>query len=108
MHDLMLKRNETIKMMDQALESARKRGEESAQAEKEYRIAQSKKMLVLRDSNIPVTILNDIVKGDEAIADLRFKRDLAQVLYKSAQEAINVYKLELKAIEAQIDREYGR
>ena len=51
--------------------------------------------------------MSDICRGSEEIAQLRFKRDCAEVVYKSAQEAINSYKLQLRLLDAQLDREWS-
>ena len=47
-----------------------------------------------------------ILKGDERVSVPMFARDCAQVEYDSAREALNVYKLDARLLEAQIDREY--
>ena len=41
------------------------------------------------------------------VAELRFKRDVAEVIYKANLEAINSIKLQLRLIESQINREWG-
>lgn len=43
---------------------------------------------------------------DEYIAELRLRRDTAKVLYLNAQEAINVFKLQCRLVEAQLKREW--
>jgi len=63
-------------------------------------------MLQERDSGTPVTIISDICRGSQEIAELKFKRDCAEVVYKSALEAVNGYKLQIKVLENQIDREW--
>ena len=40
------------------------------------------------------------------MAELKFKRDCAKANYESVQEAVNVYKLQIKVLENQIDREW--
>ena len=42
------------------------------------------------------------------IAKLRFERDVAEVVYRSALEAINATKLQIKILDAQVEREWGR
>ena len=44
---------------------------------------------------------------NEAIAGLKFQRDVAETAYKAAMEAINVYKLNIKVLEEQIQREWN-
>ena len=74
----------------------RTRGEESAMAERDYRIALSKKILILRDAKIPVTIIGDLARGDEQVAELKFKRDVAEALFESVKQAIFTLRLQLK------------
>lgn len=38
---------------------------------------------------------------------LRFERDCAEVFYKSAQEAVNSMKLQLRLLDNQLEREWG-
>ena len=106
MQDLINEIQSRVKSLDVALNAFGKRGRESAEAEREYRVALAKKILVERDKGTPVTIISDICRGSAEIADLKFKRDVAEVMYKSATEAINCYKLNIRVIEGQIDREH--
>ena len=53
-----------------------------------------------------MTIIGDICKGNKEISALRFKRDCAEIAYKSALEAINSYKLQIRIMDAQIEREW--
>lgn len=78
-----------------------------AKKEYNYRTALSKELVRLRAEGQAVTHLADIVKGKEEIAMLRFERDIAEGLVKSAEEGINFYKLKIRELEAQYNREYG-
>ena len=40
-------------------------------------------MLRLRAEGVPVTIISDLCRGNEKIADLKLKRDIAETLYES-------------------------
>ena len=83
-----------------------KLGREYALAEQHYRVELAKEIMKLRLEGIPVTIINDLAKGNENIARLKTQRDIAETMYKKQTEAINVYKLEIKIIEAQVQREW--
>lgn len=78
-----------------------------AKKEYNYRTALSKELVRLRAEGQAVTHLADIAKGKEEIAKLRFDRDIAEGLVKSAEEGINFYKLKIRELEAQYSREYG-
>lgn len=95
-----------VSMLDSALQQLGNRGRAAAQAEQDYRVALAKKILTERDRGTPVTIISDVCRGDREIAKLKFNRDVAQTTYESAKEACNVYKLQIRVLENQLDREY--
>jgi hypothetical protein len=53
-----------------------------------------------------VTIISDLCRGDPDVAKLRLERDIALTVYESAQEAINCYKLQIRILDSQIEREW--
>ena len=59
------------------------------------------------EDNTPVTLINQIIYGIPAVAEKRFKRDVASTMYNTNLEHINVTKLKLRLLEAQLNREYG-
>lgn len=99
--------DETMCRLLESLEKLRALGEDLAAAEKDYKIEMTKEVFKLKDGGMPATLINQIIYGLEPVAMLRFKRDVAEAMYKSTQEAINVYKLQLRLIESQIEREYS-
>ena len=103
--DLYLEVEEKLAMLDEALRQSVKRGIEHAQADRDYRVALAEKELIERNNGMPATLVSDVSRGEPKIADLRMNRDIALVLYNSAQEAINVYKLQAKIINDQMNRE---
>lgn len=101
--------NEVKREMDTlsaACVELRKRGENKANTEREYRVALAEKILIERTNGTPVTIISDICRGDRQIAKLKYERDIADTLYDTCKEGINATKLRLKIMENQIDREY--
>lgn len=107
MADLVNEIMDKSRMLDVAISELRRRGQKYAEAERDYRVALAKQMLTERDNGMPVTIISDICKGKSEIANLRFNRDCAEVLYKSAMEAINSMKLQIRLMDSQLDREWG-
>lgn len=77
-----------------------------AKKEYAYRVALSQELVRLRSEGQAVTHLADIARGKEIIAKLRFDRDIAEGLVKSAEEGINFYKLKIRELEAEYNREY--
>jgi len=105
--DIMQALSDKVKLLDEANRQFFKRGEAYAKAEHDYRIALAEKMTIERANGTPATLLGDICRGDRAIAKLKMERDIAEVVYKSAGEAINNYKLQIRVLDAQISREYN-
>lgn len=86
----------------------RKNGNDLASAERDYKITLRQEALKLRtEKDMPVTLINQIIFGVPEVADKRFKRDVAQTMYDTNQEHINVTKLKLRLLEAQLNREWG-
>lgn len=106
-NDLVTEISGKVALLDAAIRQLGKRGQAYAEAERTYKIELAKKILNERDKGVPVTIISDICRGDPTIAKLRFERDCAKVVYESAQEAINSYKLQLRLMDAQLTREWG-
>lgn len=79
-------------MLEASLNTLRQNGEASAAAYREYHIAKTKAMLTLREQGFPATLIPEYVKGVMEVADLKFKSDVADVVFQANKEAINVYK----------------
>ena len=85
----------------------RQNGTEYARAEKDYKILLRQECLKLRDDGMAVGMIDKTCYGIPAVAEARFKRDVAEAVYKANQEHINSVKLQLRIIENQIAREWG-
>lgn len=84
--------NHNEALLEASLNTLRKNGTAAAEAEREYRLAKTKAILMLRDKGYPTTLIPELVKGLKDVADLDFRRNVADVVYKANLEAINVYK----------------
>ena len=93
-------------LLDMAIKQLGIRGKAYAQAERDYRIAMARKVMEEREKGTPVTIISDVCRGNPEIAKLRFERDCSEVVYKSAMEAINAMKLQIRILDAQVEREW--
>ena len=108
MNDLVtVLRNKTA-TLNKAIDVLAVNGRERAKAEMEYRIALRQEILREREKGTPVTIISDVCRGEPGIADLKFKRDVAESVHQANLEAINVWKLEIRVLESQLAREWGR
>lgn len=91
-----------------SIKQLRKNGESLAQAEMNYKMELSKEALRLKAEGMAVTLIDMIIHGQKSVAEMRFKRDIAQVMYDANQEHINVTKLQIKVLDEQIKREWSR
>lgn len=85
-----------------------KYGNEKAEAEKEYKMCLRQEALKLRETKgMPVTLIQQVVYGVPEVAEKRFRRDVAETMYDTCKESINVLKLKVRILDAQINREWG-
>ena len=89
------------KMMLEANSQFRIHGTEHAENEKYYRVALAKKILLLKEEGYAATLILDLSRGDEEVAELKQKRDISNALMQSAQSAIYNYRLEYKILNDQ-------
>lgn len=84
-------------------------GNELAEAERDYKICLREEALRLRSTqDMPVTLIQQVVYGIPEVANKRFKRDVAEAMYKTSQEAINTLKLKIRILDSQISREWTK
>lgn len=105
--DLINEIGQKSRLLDAAIKELGKRGHAYAQAERDYRVSMARKIMEEREKGTPVTIISDLCRGNPEIAKLRFERDCAEVVYKSALEAINAMKLQIRILDAQVGREWN-
>lgn len=105
--DLQIELNSKIKQLEFSIKELRKNGTEYAQAEKEYKQLLRVECLRLRDDGMAIGMIDKICYGIPSVAEARYKRDVTEAIYKANQEAINSIKLQLRLLEAQIEREFG-
>lgn len=77
-------------------------GLEKAKTEKEYKIRQAQEILKLKAEKYPSTLIMELVKGNEEVADLRLKRDIAESSYYVGLEAMTNLRLEIEIIRSQL------
>lgn len=107
--DLFNEIQDLIERLNTSVNLLRKFGNELAEAEKDYKITLRQEALILRaEKNMPVTLINQIIYGVPEVADKRFKRDVAETMYQTALENINSLKLQLRILENQLQREWGK
>ena len=104
--DLFNELNAKIDQLNASLKKLRETGSNYAKAERDYKILLRQEVLRLRDEGQAIGVITLTCYGIPSVAEARFKRDVAETIYKANQEAINTLKLEIRLIESQMQREW--
>lgn len=107
MFDLVQELQSKTQQLEVSIRQLRKTGTDYAQAEKDYKVLLRQECLKLRDEGMAIGMLDKVCYGIPSVAEARFKRDVAEAVYRANQEAINSLKLQMRLLEAQISREWG-
>lgn len=106
-YDLYQELSAKTKQLEISVRQLRKSGTNYAQAERDYKVLLRTECLKLRDSGMAIGLIDKTCYGIPAVAEARFKRDVAEAVYKANQESINSIKLQMRLIEGQLQREWG-
>jgi hypothetical protein len=71
---------------------------EFAEAERDYRKALAIEIVKLKSEGTPVTIINDVARGN--MADLKYNRDVAEALYNSGKESLRAIETQVSALQS--------
>lgn len=93
--------------LDICVRELRKNGTALAEAERAYKIKLREWALTLRSQDMPIGLIDKTIYGVPEVAELRFKRDVCQVVYDANKDALNSLKLQLRIISAQLNIEYN-
>lgn len=104
--DLLEELAEKNRELTASIKMLKKHGIEKAEAEAKYKTRLTQEILRLKAEKFPATLIANMIYGIPEVAEVRLKRDIAEVMYDTNQEHINVTKLQIKILEAQIDREW--
>lgn len=105
--DLFNELQSKTKELEISIKSLRQSGTNYAQAEKDYKVLLRQECLKLRDEGMAIGMIDKTCYGIPSVAEARFKRDVAEAVYKANLEAINSIKLQMRLIENQLQREYN-
>ena len=106
--DLVNELNMLTKELSYAITMMQKYAREKSEAERNYKIALRQEALKLRsEKNMAVTLIDKVVYGVPEVAHKRFKRDVAEAMYVTSKENINVLKTNIRILETQLKLEYG-
>ena len=94
--DLLNELQAKIKQLELSVKELRVSGTKYAEAERDYKILLRQECLKLRDDGMAIGMIDKTCYGLPMVAEARFKQD-----------AINSLKLQIRVIEAQINREWN-
>lgn len=105
--DLWNELNALMSELSASISKMYENGNAYAEAENAYRIALNQTALRMKAEGISATTINNIIYGDDDVAPKRLMRDTKEVLYEVTKEHIQSLKLQIKIINAQMDREWN-
>lgn len=105
--DLLNELQAKIKQLELSVKELRISGTNYAKAEREYKILLRTECLKLRDEGMAIGMIDKTCYGLPTVAEARYMRDVAKTIYEANQDAINSLKLQIRVIEAQINREWN-
>lgn len=106
-YDLWQEIEQKRRELNVCIKEMRKSGTAYAQAEREYKVKLREWCLKLRAQDMPIGLIDKTCYGIPEVADMRFKRDVAETVWKANQEAIMSIKLQLRLLDAQLAREWA-
>ena len=104
MQELYQKRDELEELLMDAISTYRSSGIQHAENLASYRKAVRVETLKERAKGTPVTVTSDLVRGIPYVADLKQAELCAEAVFDSSKEYINVLKIRLRMVEAEIQR----
>jgi hypothetical protein len=99
---------ECMRMCDVATIEAKKRGAEMVEAEAAYYTAKAEESFRLLNEGYANTLIQSVIKGIARVSEAMKRYHAAEVSYKNAVEAIQVWKLKLRVLEAEYEREWNQ
>lgn len=100
--DIIQKLNTCILAIQKGNVELKSLGLKKAKAEREYRIALQKEMLKLKTDGFKVTIIPDMARGNEIVANLRLNRDVAESTYYCCRDGIKYLETEIDILRSQL------
>ena len=97
---------ECMRLLDLAIVEAKKRGRKMVMAEAAYYSAKADESFSLLEAGHANTFIQQVIKGRPKVTEAMTEYHKAEVEYKNANEAINSYKLALRVLENEQQREW--
>lgn len=104
--ELYAERENIKKSLNNSNMRAYENGMEAAEKTRAYRMMLAKKVLELKNEGMQISILKELAKGSDDVANAEFEMNVADVKYKASNENIMIQKKLLDSIEGDINREF--
>lgn len=98
--------HEALRLINLAIAEAKERGRKMVLAEAAYYSAKATESFNLLEAGYANTFIQQVIKGRPSVVKAMSEYHQAEVEYKNANEAINAYKLALRVLENEQQREY--
>jgi hypothetical protein len=106
--NLFAEREDLSRSLSDSYKHLWQKGQEYAQAEHDYKIANKIEMFRLHEEQkVAWTVCQSLAHGDDKVAELRLKRDLADMQYDVMKSKMQGIKLQLTLIEAELSRSWS-
>lgn len=87
------------KRIEKATREIYKLAKNKAETEQAYRIALAQQKLILKSEGMAISLIEDVARGKEEIAALKFERDYAEDMFKAAIESLRALQAELSGLQ---------
>ena len=104
--ELYAERENIKKSLNNSNMRAYENGMEAAEKTRAYRMMLAKKVMELKNEGMQISILKELAKGSDDVANAEFEMNVADVKYKASNENIMIQKKLLDSIEGDINREF--
>ena len=88
---------DTSKRIEAGVNVLYKKSKAYAESEREYRLALGKEIIKLKAEGLQTTLIPDVARGN--VAELKFKRDLAEGEYKTCRNMLQALQSELSGLQ---------
>lgn len=101
-NDIVDKLNKNLSSLSRGNVELKTLGIKKAESERLYRTALAKKILLLRLDKYPVSLINDLARGDEEVSKLRFNRDVSESNYYCCKSSMDSLKTEIEVLRSKL------
>ena len=105
-YDLFTQRDDLSRELSESISAMERCGKDYAQKDSRYQIELAETAARMKADGETATMINLTIRGTGKVPKVRLDRDISEVMYQTAKEKIQAVKLQLKLVEAQIEREW--